>query len=92
MAGLPVSVAVLHGWSTINRASSEGECRPQVLEHREMLHVATDEELAQACSTYIAKYKIPKAFIRVDKVLRSPSGKADYRWAKEVANAGVVPA
>ena len=53
---------------------------------------ATDEELAQACSTYIAKYKIPKAFIRVDKVLRSPSGKADYRWAKEVANAGVVPA
>lgn len=53
---------------------------------------ATDEELADACKTYIAKYKIPKAFIRVDKVLRSPSGKADYRWAKEVAAKGAVPA
>ena len=52
---------------------------------------ATDEELAEACKTYIAKYKIPKAFVRVDKVLRSPSGKADYRWAKAVATEGAVP-
>ena len=27
-------------------------------------------------------HKIPKAFIRTDKVLRSPAGKADYRWAR----------
>ncbi len=47
---------------------------------------ATDAELAEACKAYIAKYKIPKAFIRVDKVLRSPSGKADYRWAKAIAS------
>jgi 3-oxocholest-4-en-26-oate---CoA ligase len=53
---------------------------------------ATDDELAGACTAYIAKYKIPKAFIRVDKVLRSPSGKADYRWAKAVATEGAVPA
>ncbi len=46
---------------------------------------ATDEELADACRSHIAQYKIPKAFIRTDKVLRSPSGKADYRWAKSVA-------
>jgi fatty-acyl-CoA synthase len=51
---------------------------------------ATDDELAQACAAYIAKYKIPKAFIRVDKVLRSPSGKADYRWAKAVATEEIV--
>jgi len=49
---------------------------------------ATDEELAQACRAHIADYKIPKAFIRVDTVLRSPSGKADYRWAKAVATGG----
>ena len=45
----------------------------------------TDEELADACRSHIAQYKIPKAFIRTEKVLRSPSGKADYRWAKAVA-------
>ncbi|MFN8032645.1 MAG: acyl-CoA synthetase [Mycobacterium sp.] len=46
---------------------------------------ATDDELAQGCSAHIADYKIPKAFIRTDKVLRSPAGKADYRWAKALA-------
>ncbi len=49
---------------------------------------ATDAELADACKQYIAKYKTPKAVIRVEKVLRSPSGKADYRWAKAVATEG----
>jgi fatty-acyl-CoA synthase len=48
---------------------------------------ASDDELAEACKSHIAQYKIPKAFIRVDKVMRSPSGKADYRWAKSVATA-----
>ena len=46
---------------------------------------ATDAELAEACKAHIADYKIPKAFIRTDKVLRSPAGKADYRWAKALA-------
>ena len=46
---------------------------------------ATDAELADACRAHIAQYKLPKAFIRTDKVLRSPAGKADYRWAKELA-------
>ena len=46
----------------------------------------TDEELAAVCEKQIARYKIPKAFIRTAKVMRSPVGKADYRWAKQVAN------
>ena len=50
---------------------------------------ATDEELVEVCRTSIARYKIPKAFIRTAKVVRSPAGKADYRWAKDVATAGV---
>ena len=50
---------------------------------------ASDDELAEACKSHIAQYKIPKAFIRVDKVMRSPSGKADYRWAKSVATGQV---
>jgi fatty-acyl-CoA synthase len=50
---------------------------------------ATDEELVEACRTSIARYKVPKAFIRTSKVMRSPAGKADYRWAKAVATEGV---
>jgi len=46
---------------------------------------ATDDELAEACRAHIAHYKIPKAFVRSDKVVRSPAGKADYRWAKALA-------
>jgi acyl-CoA synthetase (AMP-forming)/AMP-acid ligase II len=39
-------------------------------------------------ATSLARYKLPKAWVFVDEVLRSPSGKADYRWAREVAEKG----
>ncbi|QNJ90863.1 acyl-CoA synthetase [Mycolicibacterium fluoranthenivorans] len=50
---------------------------------------ASDEELAEICGRSVARYKIPKAFIREPKIVRSPAGKADYRWAKTIA-AGAV--
>ncbi|MGI9124387.1 MAG: acyl-CoA synthetase [Mycobacterium sp.] len=50
---------------------------------------ATDEELADACRAHIADYKVPKAFVRSDKIVRSPAGKAYYRWAKAVASAAL---
>ena len=37
------------------------------------------------CEKHLARYKLPKAFVVVDRVLRSPAGKADYRWAREQA-------
>ncbi|MGZ4724602.1 MAG: acyl-CoA synthetase [Ilumatobacteraceae bacterium] len=40
--------------------------------------------LAEA-ERHIARYKLPKAFVFVPEVVRSPSGKADYRWAKRIA-------
>jgi fatty-acyl-CoA synthase len=46
---------------------------------------ASDDEIVEVCTRSIARYKIPKAFIHTDKVVRSPAGKADYRWAKAVA-------
>jgi len=46
---------------------------------------ATEDELLSTCEQHIARYKLPKSFVFVDKVERSPSGKADYRWAKEQA-------
>ncbi|MEW6470738.1 MAG: acyl-CoA synthetase [Actinomycetota bacterium] len=44
-------------------------------------------ELVDACRGQLASYKIPKAIVFVDAVVRSPSGKPDYRWAKERAGA-----
>lgn len=46
---------------------------------------ATDDELVKVCESSIARYKIPKAFVRSPQIVRSPAGKADYRWAKSVA-------
>jgi acyl-CoA synthetase (AMP-forming)/AMP-acid ligase II len=37
------------------------------------------------CRGKIAGYKVPRELHLVAKVERSPSGKPDYRWAKEVA-------
>ena len=45
----------------------------------------TLEELAEHARTKIAGYKVPRELHLVDTVTRSPSGKADYRWAKSVA-------
>lgn len=36
----------------------------------------------------IADYKIPRRLIVVERVERGPNGKADYRWAEELAGAG----
>ena len=48
---------------------------------------ATDDELLAAAAEHIARYKLPKAVVRVDEIVRSPSGKADYRWARNVVRA-----
>ena len=47
-----------------------------------------EESLLAEAAHHVARYKLPKAFVFVDRVVRSPAGKADYRWAKEQA-AGV---
>ena len=45
--------------------------------------------LAAFIKDKLAAYKAPKHVVVVDKVVRSPAGKADYRWAKETAVARV---
>jgi fatty-acyl-CoA synthase len=49
---------------------------------------ASESELIEACGAHLARYKLPKAVVFRDEILRSPSGKADYRWAKEQAAEG----
>ncbi len=46
----------------------------------------TLEELREHCRQTLAGYKLPKHLVLVDEVHRSPAGKADYRWAREVAD------
>jgi acyl-CoA synthetase (AMP-forming)/AMP-acid ligase II len=47
------------------------------------------EELADHCRSLLAGYKVPKHLVLVEAVVRSPSGKADYRWALRAAAAAV---
>jgi len=48
---------------------------------------ADEEGFREAAGEHIAAYKLPKQFFYVDQILRSPSGKADYRWARATAMA-----
>jgi fatty-acyl-CoA synthase len=49
---------------------------------------ASDDDLLEEAARHIARYKLPKAIVRRDRIQRSPSGKADYRWAKAQATEG----
>ncbi len=43
------------------------------------------EAIVAECAKHIARFKLPKNFRIVERIQRSPSGKADYRWAKAQA-------
>ena len=45
----------------------------------------SDDELMDTCRRHLARYKVPKAIIRQPVIVRSPVGKADYRWAARIA-------
>jgi len=40
------------------------------------------EELVAFAAQHLARYKLPKTTVLVDEMVRSPSGKPDYRWAR----------
>jgi 3-oxocholest-4-en-26-oate---CoA ligase len=47
--------------------------------------VTTAADLLAEAERHVARYKLPKAVVFVEEIVRSPSGKADYRWARAVA-------
>jgi len=49
-------------------------------------------ELRAHCAPHLAGYKIPRALVTAPEVVRSPSGKPDYGWAKEFALRAQQPA
>jgi acyl-CoA synthetase (AMP-forming)/AMP-acid ligase II len=42
-------------------------------------------ELQEHCRQSIAGYKVPRTLLVLDHIERTPVGKPDYRWAKQVA-------
>lgn len=52
----------------------------------------SDEALRDAMGARLARYKLPRSVIRVPEIVRSPAGKADYRWARQVAVDDADPA
>lgn len=49
------------------------------------------DELIRHAETSIARYKLPKDIVFRPVIVRSPAGKADYRWAREqVTRAGAA--
>src|SRR5437667_276021 len=42
----------------------------------------TLDDLAEHSRALVAGYKVPRRLVLVEQVVRSPSGKPDYRWAR----------
>ncbi|MCZ7628668.1 MAG: acyl-CoA synthetase [Microthrixaceae bacterium] len=49
---------------------------------------ATLAELDASARKLVAGFKVPRELHTVEEVVRSPAGKPDYRWAKELAESG----
>ena len=56
-----------------------------IVRPREGVEVSAEASLLSEAARHIARYKLPKRFVFVDEIVRSPSGKADYRWARQIA-------
>lgn len=54
-----------------------------VVQFREGATEPSDEDIQQEVRKELAGYKVPRIIVRSPQLKRSPSGKADYRWAKE---------
>jgi 3-oxocholest-4-en-26-oate---CoA ligase len=76
----------VHDAVVVGRASERwGQEIVAVLSPRDGSPRPADGELQAHCRQALAGYKVPKAFHWVDAVRRSPAGKPDYAWAREVA-------
>ncbi len=60
-----------------------GQCVTALIELRPGRSKPTMESIHEACATHISRYKVPRRIYYVEKIARQPSGKADYKWAKE---------
>ena len=66
----------------MGRARRRGGAAADRARHR------TLDELAEHVRAQLAAYKAPRDVVLVDAIVRSPSGKPDYRWARSIADTG----
>jgi acyl-CoA synthetase (AMP-forming)/AMP-acid ligase II len=66
-----------------------GEAVAAVVQPREGT-TPTLESISVHCREHVAGYKVPKRLFLVDQIVRAPSGKPDYPWAKEYARAAAA--
>jgi acyl-CoA synthetase (AMP-forming)/AMP-acid ligase II len=62
-----------------------GNCVTALVQLREGAGEPDIESLHTACSSHVARYKLPRRVYYVAAIKRAPSGKADYQWAKAEA-------
>jgi len=67
-----------------------GERVVAVVQPRAGAAVDSDDLRAQ-CRGKLAGYKVPRQVVVADAIVRSPAGKADYRWARRLAEAAPAP-
>jgi acyl-CoA synthetase (AMP-forming)/AMP-acid ligase II len=48
------------------------------------------DELDAHCRKSLSGYKVPRTYAFVTEMVRSPAGKADYRWARQIAEASAA--
>jgi acyl-CoA synthetase (AMP-forming)/AMP-acid ligase II len=61
-----------------------GERVVAVVQARDGMALSLDV-LQSHAQSHVARYKVPRAIVVVDEIVRSPSGKPDYRWARTTA-------
>ncbi len=49
-----------------------------------------ESELAAHCRATLAGYKVPKRYVGVESLQRSPAGKADYKLLRQVAEEAIA--
>lgn len=62
-----------------------GERVCAVVAPRRGQHLPDAASLARFCRESLAPYKLPRDVVEVPEIVRSPSGKPDYRWARDIA-------
>jgi acyl-CoA synthetase (AMP-forming)/AMP-acid ligase II len=64
-----------------------GERVAAVIQVAPEMPTPTQEDIESHARSLLAGYKVPRRIVVVDEMQRSPSGKADYPWAKQIAMA-----
>jgi 3-oxocholest-4-en-26-oate---CoA ligase len=72
-------------WAARRAPGTWGNQVDAVVQLREGAHAPTLDDIQSHCRTRLTGYKIPRQLVITQEIQRSPSGKADYRWAWTVA-------